>query len=308
MTLLLMAVHTSLLLVMPFVLIGVINRTKAWWGGRKGPGLLQSFWDMRRLLYKRPVYSTTTTAVFRSGAYLVVVSAVVAGLIAPLLGGVAAMQFRYDFVVFAYTLGLGRMAMMLSAMDVGSAFEGMGSAREASFSAFVEPALFILIGSASIATGQTSFAGLIGQWHHSPQFGLVIVPAMLALLILLQTEAARVPVDDPTTHLELTMVHEVMLLDHSGPDLAAMQFAAALKLTTYAGLMAALLNPFDPAQDLAAAAVTSVMLMLLVAVLVGCVESLMARLRMRWVPRYLLVAGGAALICLAVVTWGEHLS
>ena len=304
MKLTLIAVHACLLLLMPFLLLGVINRTKAWWGGRKGPGLLQSFWDMRRLQSKRPVYSVTTTAVFRSGAYVVAVSAVVAGLIAPILGGTSALQFRYDFVVFAYTLGLGRMAMMLSAMDVGSAFEGMGTAREASFSAFVEPALFLLIGSASIATGQTSFAGLMGQWHHSPQFGLLVVPALLTLLVLLQTEAARVPVDDPTTHLELTMVHEVMLLDHSGPELAAMQYAAALKLTTYAGLMAALLSPFDPSQDLAAASATSVLLMLLVALLVGCVESLIARLRMRWVPRYLLVAGGAALTCLAMMTLG----
>lgn len=300
----LVAVHLGLLLLMPFLLIGVINRTKSWWAGRKGPGLLQSYWDMRRLLHKQPVYSSTSTAVFRYGAALVAISAIVAGLIAPVLGGVSALQFKYDFVVFAYTLGLGRMAMMVSAMDVGSAFEGMGTAREASFSAFVEPALFLLIGSASIATGQTSFAGLIGAWQHSPQFGLLVLPALLTLFILLQTEAARVPVDDPTTHLELTMIHEVMLLDHSGPDLAAMQYGAALKLTTYAGLIAALLNPFDPISNLALSAASSAVLMLAVAVAVGCVESLIARLRMRWVPRYLLLAGGAALTCLAMVALG----
>jgi len=124
---------------------------------------------------------------------------------------------------------------MLSAFDVGSSFEGMGAAREASFTAFVEPALFLLIGAASLATPQTSFAGLIGQWHHAASFPWLSAPTILVLFVLLQTEASRVPVDDPMTHLELTMVHEVMILDHSGPELAAMQYASAMKMTTYAG-------------------------------------------------------------------------
>jgi formate hydrogenlyase subunit 4 len=100
-----------------------------------------------------------------------------------------------------------------------------------------------------MGTGQTSFAGLIGQWHHSPAFVWLAAPAVGVLFVLLQAEAARVPVDDPLTHLELTMVHEVMVLDHSGPELAAMQYAAAIKMTVYAGLIAALLNPFDLASS-----------------------------------------------------------
>ena len=303
MNLLLTLAHTLVLLFLPFLLIGLINRCKSWWGGRRGPGLLQSFWDLRRLLFKQSVYSTSSTALFRVAAWLVLLCHLMAGLIAPLVGGSSPLQFSFDFVVFAYLLGLGRIALMLSALDVGSAFEGMGAAREASFSAFVEPAFFLLIGALGLATGQTSFGAMLAALHHSPAFGLMLLPCLLTLFILLQTEAARVPVDDPSTHLELTMVHEVMVLDHSGPELAAMQYAAALKLTVYASLIAVLLNPLDASAHPIAAGLASLVLMLGVAVAVGCVESLMARRRLRRVPHYLLLAGGAALASLALAAW-----
>ncbi|OIQ69419.1 formate hydrogenlyase subunit 4 [mine drainage metagenome] len=193
---------------------------------------------------------------------------------------------------------------MVSAMDVGSAFEGMGAAREAAFSTYAEPALFLLIGSAGAATGMSSFADLVGHLHNTHAYVAVVLPLVLALLVLLQTEAARVPVDDPLTHLELTMIHEVMILDHSGPELAAMQYAAGLKMTLYAGLIAALLNPLDPLAAPLAATLIAIGLMLLVALLVGCIESLTARLPMRWVPHYVLLAGAAALVSMALVGLG----
>jgi formate hydrogenlyase subunit 4 len=287
-------VHVVIVLAMPVPMIGLINRTKAWWGGRRGPRLWQLGWDLARLMRKRPVLSTVATSLFRAGPWVVLAATLLAGQIAPILGAYAPLQFGQDFIVFAYALGLARMFLMLSALDVGSSFEGMGAAREASFTVFIEPALFLLIGSAAIATGQTSFAGLIGHWQASPAFAWLAAPAVAVLLVLLQAEAARVPVDDPQTHLELTMVHEVMVLDHSGPDLAAMQYAAALKLTIYAGLIAALLNPIDPLARPALAIGVCLALMAAVAVLVGCIESLTARLRMRHVPRYLLAATALA--------------
>jgi len=269
--------------------------------------LLQSASDLWRLLGKRPVYSTAASPLFRAGAYAVLASGLLAAMIAPVLGRFAPLQFEHDFVVFAYTLGLARIVLMMSAMDVGSPFEGMGAAREAAFSSYAEPALFLLIGAASVATGHTSFAELVGQLHNSQHFVWLVVPAVVTLVILLQTEASRVPVDDPLTHLELTMVHEVMILDHSGPELAAMQYAAALKMTVYAGLIAALLNPLDPFTAPIACTLVSLALMVAVAVAVGCIESLTARLPLRWVPRYLLVATAAALVCLAAVGWGAPL-
>ena len=294
--------HVSMVLLLPILLTGVVNRTKARWGGRRGPGLLQSGWDLLRLLRKQPVYSAVATPRFRAGAYVVLLASVLAALIAPMLGAFAPLQFEHDFIVFAYTVGLARLFLMLSALDVGSSFEGMGAAREASFSAFAEPALFLLIGSLAIATGHTSFAGLVGALHATTYFPVLVVPAVAVLFILLQAEASRVPVDDPLTHLELTMVHEVMVLDHSGPELAAMQFAGALKMTVYAGLIAALLNPFEPLAQPVAAAGMSLLLMAAVAVAVGCVESLTARLRMRLVPRYLLLASLVAGLCLAAAS------
>ena len=303
MTALALVVHLLLTLAMPVLLVGLVNRTKSWWGGRRGPGLLQSGWDLLRLLRKRPVVSQVSTPLFRAGAWVVLAASLLAAQIAPVLGGVAPLQFAHDFVVFAYTLGLARLFLMLSAMDVGSSFEGMGSAREASFTSFIEPALFLLAGTALIGSGQTSFAGLLGHWQAAPGFGWMLLPVVLVLFVLLQAEAARVPVDDPLTHLELTMIHEVMVLDHSGPELAAMQYAAALKMSIYAGLIAALLNPFDVQADPLMATAAAVLLMAVVAVAVGCVESLVARLRMKHVPPYLMIA--TALAALALVLAGQ---
>ena len=293
--------HALAVLLMPFALIGVINRSKSWWAGRKGPRLTQSFHDLRRLLGKHPVVSSVASPVFRLGAWVVLVTALMVMSMSPLLGQFAPLQFSHDFIAVAYILGLGRLLLMLSAMDVGSPFEGMGASREAMFGAFAEPALFLLIGTASAATGLSSFADLLGQLHQTAVYGWVVVPLSLALLILLQTEAARVPVDDPLTHLELTMIHEVMILDHSGPELAAMQYAAGLKMTLYAGLIATLLNPFSPLTAPLAAVLTSVLLMLAVAVVVGTVESLVARLPLHWVTHYVWLAGWCVLLAALAV-------
>lgn len=299
----LIVAHGLVVLAMPILMVGLVNRTKSLWAGRRGPRLLQSLWDLSRLLRKQPVFSTVATPLFRAGAWVVLASSLLAALVAPILGPVAPLQFSHDFIVFAYTLGLARLFLMLSALDVGSSFEAMGAAREASFTAFVEPALFLLVGTAAIATGQTSFAGLIGRWHETAAYPWLVAPAVAVLFVLLQAEASRVPVDDPLTHLELTMVHEVMILDHSGPELAAMQFAAALKMTIYAGVIAALLNPLDPVLHPAACVLVSLALMAGVAVAVGCVESLVARLRLRQVPAYLMLATLVAALCLGAAGW-----
>lgn len=304
MNLALTLMHWLLVLTMPVALVGVINRTKSWAVGRKGPRLMQSAYDLVRLLGKRPVVSHTASPLFRSGAYVTLVCGILAASMSPILGNFAPLQFDHDFIVVAYTLGFARIALMLCAMDVGSSFEGMGAAREASFSAYAEPALFLLIGTACAATGMTSFSGLIGTLHSTPYYGLIVAPLCVTLLILLQAEAARVPVDDPLTHLELTMIHEVMILDHSGPELAAMQFSAALKMSLYAGLIAALVNPFSPIESPLACALASLALMLAVALVVGTIESLSARLPMRWVTRYLSIASVAALFAMVVIGLG----
>jgi formate hydrogenlyase subunit 4 len=304
-TMLLVIGHLAALLVLPFPVAGVVNRTKALWAGRKGPRLLQTASDLRRLLRKRPVYSSVATVIFRIGPLVVLASTVVSGLMTPLLGGFAPISFPYDFVLVAYLWGLGRLAMMLAALDTGSSFEGMGASREATFAALVEPALFLALGTLAAATGHASFAVLLALGQHGPAQAAISLGCLLTLFIVLQVEAARVPVDDPTTHLELTMIHEVMILDHAGPELAALQYAAAMKMTLCAALVAGLLNPLRPADGVGWMVAVNLGLTVLVAVAVGFVESLVARLKLAAVPQYLLVAVASAFGALFVNAWWQ---
>lgn len=287
------------LALLPILVIGVVNRTKALWAGRRGPPILQLGFDLVRLLRKRPVYSATTTAVFRAAPWIAIASGAIAGLIVPLLGHPGPLAMRFDFLVFLYIWGLGRIALTLGALDTGSAFEGMGASREAFFSTLVEPTFVLATGAAASFTSERSFAALLAlRPHdaiHAVAWGLVIV----ALFVITQVEAARMPVDDPTTHLELTMIHEAMVLDHSGPELAAIQLGGALKLTVGLSLVAALLNPFVRHSGALLVSGASVMIVLFLAVIIGTIESLVARLRMHAVAQYVLagmVAAGCALL------------
>ncbi len=283
--------HLSILLIGPIFFLGVINRTKAICAGRKGPKLYQTFFDFKRLLQKKPIYSSATSWIFQLGPSVILASTWLAGLLVPMIPGFSPMAFPWDFVVFAYLLGLGRLFLVLSALDTGSSFEGMGSSREMTFSSIVEPAFFIGVATMAALSGKSEFSAL---FHLSPTVSPVFYAlCILMLFVLLQTEAARLPVDDPNTHLELTMVHEVMILDHSGPDLAAMTYATAIKMTMWLGLLAVMTNPFAPEIYGWASIGVSLLLMTLFAVGVGMVESVMARLRMSAVPYYAMLALGA---------------
>jgi len=295
--------HVAALLVLPFVVVGVINRTKSMWAGRKGPPILQLAWDVRRLLRKRAVYSTTTSFVFRFGPWVVLATAFVSGLITPFLGMRPPLAFPFDFVWFAYVWGLGRIALMLGALDTGSAFEGMGASREATFAAILEPAFFLVAGATCLLTHERSFDSVL-QLHATEGIGFAVwMGSVVALFILVQVESARMPIDDPTTHLELTMVHEVMILDHSGPDLAALQVGSAMKLTIGLGLVATLLDPLAGRAHPTISGLANVLLVLGLAVAIGTVESLIARLKLRVVPQYVVIAIVAAGVALLATTF-----
>ena len=294
------------------LLLGVINRVKAKVGGRQGRPLLQLYFDIAKLLRKNSVYPQTTTWFFRAGPVAGVVTALLALLLLPFGCVPALLPFPGDFLVLAGLLALSRFCLILAALDTGSAFEGMGAAREGLFSAMAEPILlfcFMVLAyearehSLSLMLGGLSTAIWLSQW---PMYLLIAV----ALFLLLLTENCRIPVDDPNTHLELTMIHEVMILDHSGPDLALLEYAAALKLWLFSLLIAGVALPQTqgllfgeaarPASDflpLILDAGFTLALVFAVAVLVGCVESAMARLRLERVPQILTLAGSFA--CLA---------
>ncbi len=284
------------------LLLGVINRTKALFAGRQGPPLLQAYFDLWKLLHKGAVYSRTTTWVFRAGPIVGLAAAIVATALVPLGGCPALVAFPGDLILFAYLLGLMRFFTVVAALDTGSSFEGMGASREVLFSALAEPALLIALAAVGRNVGSFSlsemFARLSSQnWLQAgPALGLVVI----ALMIVLLAENARIPVDDPNTHLELTMIHEVMVLDHSGPDLACILYGAALKLWVLGALVLGVALP-SFGENLWLGLVLTLGGMLVLAVVIGIVESIMARLRLLVVPQLLVGAGALATVALILV-------
>jgi len=283
--------HIALALILAPLLVGAVNRTKAVFAGRRGAPLMQSYYDLYKLLRKGAVYSRTTTWVFRAGPVIGLSATVLALTLLPSGGSGALVSFGGDFVLFAYLLGLGRFFTVAAAMDTGSAFEGMGASREASFSAIAEPVLFIVFLALVRFSGTFSLSGFAPALADGSVARSMPALALMAasLFILALAENSRIPVDDPNTHLELTMIHEVMVLDHSGPDLAFIIYGSALKLWAFAALISGLVLPlFVPSGALGAPAFTGCVF--LVGLMVGVVESGMARLRMFRVPQFLAVA------------------
>ncbi len=286
----------AVLLVLAPLLSGVAVKTKSLLSGRRGPPVGQLYRDLAKLARKGAVYSTTTTWVFRAGPVVSVASLIAAAALVPLDGRAALVHFAGDLVAFAGLLALGRFAMVLAGLDTGSSFEGMGASREVTFASFAEPALFLCFVTLVLATGGLSLTEMFGPslaaaW---PRSAAPLVLVALALFVLLLAENSRVPVDDPATHLELTMIHEVIVLDHSGPDLALVLFGSALKLALFAALVAGVAVPRAARPFPAALALLAVAL-LAVAVAVGVVESVMARLRLTRVPQLIVGAGALAL-------------
>ena len=237
------------------------------------------------------VYSRVTTWVFRAGPVVTLASVICAGLFMAFGGAPAALPFTGDFVLFAYLLGMARFATVLAALDTGSSFEGMGAAREVTFSALAEPALFLCLVTLARATGSASLTGMLGPalpdaWA---RYAPALLLAAIALFVVALAENSRIPVDDPNTHLELTMIHEVMVLDHSGPDLALILYGASLKLFLFGSLFVRLALGFRAMEGPAGLAIFAAGLAGF-AILVGVVESVMARLRLPRVPQLLVGA------------------
>lgn len=231
--------NTLLMIVVAIAIPGVINRTRALLAGRKGLPFMQHVRNVRLLLRKGTVYSTTTTALFRIAPAVYLGAAIVALLFIPIADLYPLISFEGDVICFAYTLALARVAIILAAMDTGSSFEGMGAAREALYGALIEPALMIGFATLAMFCGYTSFADI---FEHEQSFNLhlTIVMFLIAYLFIKITfvESGRVPVDDPRTHLELTMIHEVMCLDYSGVDMGMIHIASWLKTACFSMIAA----------------------------------------------------------------------
>lgn len=281
------------------LLFGIINRVKAKFAGRTGQPLLQTYYDLARLLKKGAVISHTTSWVFSLGPMLGLACALTALSMAPLGGQPGLFSFEGDIFLFAGLLSLARFATAAAALDTGSSFEGMGASREMQFAVPAELAQILGLAALAQATGTYSLAEILGRidgacWEAN---GPVLALTATALFLVLLAETCRIPVDDPNTHLELTMIHEVMVLDHSGPDFAFILYGQGIKMWTLCAVLCAVLAPVRAgALEAAAVGVAGIFVL---ALIMGVVESSMARLRLLMVPR--LLVGATALSGLALI-------
>lgn len=278
------------------LLPGIINKVKAWVAGRRGPPVLQLYYDLARLWQKHVVLSTLASPGFIAGPAIAWVAVTGAALLLPLGPAGVALSFRGDVLLLIYLLAMARFCMAWAALETGSAFEGMGAAREVSYAVLSEAALITAVLSLSVHTGSITLATML-----APAAGAGAALLGVGLFAVLLAENCRVPFDDPNTHLELTMIHEAMILDHSGPPLAVILHGAAMKLLLFAVLLVQAVVPIGELAPFIAMGVLAAGVFV-VTIGVGLVESLLARLAFRRVP---LLLTTAFLLCLfaLLIAW-----
>jgi formate hydrogenlyase subunit 4 len=284
----------ALILFSAIFFTGIILRTKSVTSGRRGPGIMQPIKDVVRLFGKGAVYSETTSIIFRIAPVIYFSTVLMACLVVPFGSNRGLVSFDGDFIFFAYILALGKFFTIIAAMDTGSSFEGMGASREALYSMFTEPAFFILIGSFALLTGNTSFDEIFSTLHLGSSITYTLGGlASFVLIMIAMIENSRMPVDDPKTHLELTMIHEVMILDNSGFDLGLILCAGYLKFAMYGAIIAGF---FIGALPVLWAVPVFLAIQLLFAIIVGLVESFMARFRMSHNPQFILALSSVSFL------------
>ncbi len=291
----------ALILIAAFFFPGIILRAKSFASGRKGPGILQPLKDIILLMKKGSVFSKTTSIIFQIAPVITLSCILCAILVIPFANQRAIISFSGDFVFFSYLLALGKFFAIISALDTGSSFEGMGANREAFFSMLVEPAFFILLATFVMFTGYTSFSDIYSHFFITGNH-YVLIFSIIGFYILVQiamVENSRVPVDDPRTHLELTMIHEVMILDNSGFDKALIHIGSYLKFAIYGSLIFNVIVPAGWNIFLQIALFMTVQAVF--AIIIGLIESFRARNKMNLNPKYILTISSIAWIAFMIV-------
>ncbi len=279
---------------------GIILRVKSIASGRKGPGILQPWKNILLLLRKGSVFSTVTGFVFRLAPAVGLATVLCAILLVPFPGNPAAFSFAGDFIFLATLLALGKFFLISSSLDTGSSFEGMGASREALYSLLTEPAFIILFATLALLTGENSMQEIFASLSFSGHLSFII--GFIAIYLLVQIamiENSRMPVDDPKTHLELTMIHEVMILDHSGFDLALLHLANTFKFALYGLLIANFLVPADAAVAWRIAAFLGIQVTF--AGMIGLMESFRARKKLARNPQFIVTLSSIALVAFLLV-------
>jgi formate hydrogenlyase subunit 4 len=288
-----------LLALSPFI-IGLIRKVKARLQCRKGAGVLQPYADLAKLFHKQPVISSTTSWIFPATPYIVFSSSLAAGLLVPMFVSQNPFNFAGNVIALVYLLALGTFFLILAGLDAGSTFGGMGSSREAIVATLAEPAMMLSIFAIALTAGSTNLSTIV---HKTALMeGIITAPpphlmALVAFFVVVLAETGRVPVDNPATHLELTMIHEAMLLEYSGRYLALLEWAAGIKLVVFLSVIANVFAPWGIATSVTPASVAIGMIVYVVkvsalALLIGMIESMFAKLRLFRVPELL----GAAFI------------
>lgn len=292
-------INLAVVLLVPFLMMGIIKKTKAFWGGRKGVSLFQPFYDFIRLMKKDFVISTTTSVVFIIAPVASFCAVIFASAFVPLVNGTTIINIQAGFILFAYLLGIGKFFSLLGAMDTGSSFEGMGASREACFTTIVEPAFFIILASIMLVTGNYTFASVVNMITVAEGYGLLItIITAVSIMLMILIEGSRVPVDDPATHLELTMIHEVMILDNSASDLALLTWGNSIKMLLLSSIIINLILP--PELPILIALALYLGIVVIISLIIGTVESAMARIRMSRVFEFVFIMNSLSLVVLAL--------
>jgi formate hydrogenlyase subunit 4 len=285
------------------MLVGIINKQKALLTGRRGAPIWQPYYDLLRLSRKETIYASTASFISRLAPVVSFSAILIAGFMLPIGYVRPLLSFSGDIIVFAYLLGLARFFQILGAMDIGSSFEGMGAAREAAFAVFAEPIYFFTIGSLAFVSGYTSLYEVYLSIHlDNPSSLVFIIVSSISAFFLMVTECSRMPIDDPTTHLELTMIHEVMILDNSGIDLFLYQYSSYIKIMIYGIYEVLFFNPFSLHNQWLGFSLF-VILLLLLSTIIAWVETMIARLRIKDIPQYLLFATAIGILNLLIYTF-----
>ena len=283
--------HIAAALSLSPLLLGVINRVKAFFGGRRGQPLLQPYYNMAKLLRKGAVYSTAVTWVFKTGAATALAGPAAILLILPLGKIPGALSFQGDMILMVFMLASVRFFTALAALDTGSPFEGMGASREVQFSILSETAIILSFAAVSAASASFSLSEVYASFSSVTPVSVMISAALLMILL---TENARIPVDDPNTHLELTMIHEAMVLDHCGIDLCFIHYGAALKMWIFSVLFSGICFPFRGSTGLESF-LLGLAGVFVTAMIVGLIESTTARIKLAALPRMLSLGSVLAL-------------
>ncbi len=290
-----------LILIAAFFFPGIILRAKSITSGRKGPGIIQPYKDIIVLMQKGSIFSKTTGIIFQIAPVITLSSIICAMLVIPFAYEDAIISFDGDFVFFSYLLAFGKFFAIIAALDTGSSFEGMGANREAFFSMLVEPAFFILLATFAMFTGYTSFSDIFSHFFITGN-DYVLIYSIIGFYLLIQiaiVENSRLPVDDPKTHLELTMIHEVMILDNSGFDKSLIHIGSYLKFAIYGALIYNVIVPAGWNIFLQIALFMAVQTTF--AIIIGLTESFRARNKMNLNPKFILTISAIAWIAFMII-------